>query len=142
MGFIYVFRDFAQREIKHWIFLAMLIGCAISWVFAEEQAAFASVAAFSVGELIDWGIFTYTKKPLSERILWSSAISAPVDSVVNLYLLNQLNWLGLSLMIFTKLIGVVALWTGWKIKRKKMVDKIGYTHNNSVLKIKTQLEIE
>ena len=117
VGLIYVIRDFVQREIRHKVIIAMIIGCGISWVFAQQQAAIASVAAFAVGETLDWLIYTYTKKPLSQRILWSSAISAQADSVVNLYLLAQLNWVGLLLMVFVKMAGVFALWGYWRIKR-------------------------
>jgi len=117
VGLIYVLRDFAQRETKHWVIVAMLLGCLISWLLAEHQAAIASVAAFAVGETIDWSIFTFTKKPLSQRILYSSLISAPLDSVVNLYFLHQLNMVGLSLMIATKTMGVLCLWLYWRLRR-------------------------
>lgn len=114
VGLIYVMRDFAQRETKHWVILAMLLGCFISWLLAEEQAALASVGAFAVGELLDWSIYTFTKKPLSKRILWSSVISSPVDSAVNLALLFQLNWLSFILMTITKILGAIALWAYWR----------------------------
>lgn len=113
VGLIYVLRDFTQREIKHWVILAMLIGCGISYLLAEHQAAIASLGAFAVGEFLDWSIYTYTKKPLSQRILWSSLISAPADSYVNLALLHQFNWLGMFIMCITKVLGVLALWSLW-----------------------------
>jgi queuosine precursor transporter len=117
VGFIYVMRDFAQRETKHWVILAMLIGCLISWMLAEHQAALASVGAFAVGETLDWGIYTYTKKPLSQRILFSSVISSPIDSAVNLFLLYQLNWVGFIVMTLTKFAGVIVLWAYWRVRR-------------------------
>lgn len=113
VGLIYVMRDFAQRETKHWVILAMLGGCLISWILAEKEAALASVAAFAVGELLDWGIFTFTKKPLSQRLLWSSIISSPIDSAVNLYFLAQFNYVGLILMSITKILGAILLWAYW-----------------------------
>jgi queuosine precursor transporter len=121
VGLIYVSRDFTQREIKHWVILAMLIGCAISFCLAEEQAAIASLGAFAAGEFIDWGIFTYTQKPLSQRILWSSLISAPIDSYVNLYLLKQFNWTGMIVMCVVKAIGVLALWYVWRLRNRQQV---------------------
>lgn len=117
VGLIYVMRDFAQRETKHWVILAMIIGCLISWALAEHQAALASVGAFAVGETLDWSIYTYTKKPLSQRILWSSLISSPVDSAVNLYLLYQLNWVGFIIMTLTKFVGAFVLWFYWYVRR-------------------------
>jgi uncharacterized PurR-regulated membrane protein YhhQ (DUF165 family) len=119
VGLIYVSRDFAQRETRHWVIVAMLAGCAISFLLAEKQAAIASLGAFAAGEFIDWGIFTWTKKPLSQRILWSSLVSAPVDSYVNLYLLNQMNWPSMGLMLIMKTLGVLALWYIWRIRNKR-----------------------
>ena len=116
VGMIYVVRDFAQREIQHWVLLAMCIGAAISYLFASKEVAIASLVAFIIGETIDWIIFTYTRKPLSERILWSSLISTPVDSFVFLYMLNQLNIVGMSLLSAGKIFGVFCLWAWWRRK--------------------------
>lgn len=110
VGCVYVLRDMAQREIKQYVIIAMLIATSISYLMADKSVAFASAAAFFVGEMIDWGIYSYTKKPLSQRLLWSSAISAPVDSLVFLYLIEQLNWLGFTLLNCSKLLGVLLVW--------------------------------
>jgi len=114
VGLIYVMRDLAQRECRHWVILAMIIGCAISYALAEKQAAIASVAAFVVGESLDWSIFTFTGKPLSQRILLSSLISSPADSFINLYLLNQFNSLSFTIMLIMKGLGVFCLWYMWR----------------------------
>ncbi len=119
VGLIYVMRDFAQRESKHWVIAAMLAGCLISWLLAEQQAALASVAAFVVGESLDWSIYTFTKRPLSQRILWSSLISSPADSAVNLYFLYQLDWVGFFLMILTKFAGAFLLWGYWRVRQAR-----------------------
>ncbi|MDF2866966.1 MAG: uncharacterized protein K0S11_436 [Gammaproteobacteria bacterium] len=110
VGCVYVLRDMAQREIKQYVIFAMLIATGISYAMADKSIAFASAAAFFVGELIDWAIYSYTKKPLSQRLLWSSAISAPIDSIVFLYLIHQLNWLGFTLLNCSKLIGILLIW--------------------------------
>ncbi len=110
VGCVYVLRDLAQREIKQYVIVAMLIATGISYAMADKSIAFASAAAFFVGELIDWAIYSYTKKPLSQRLLWSSAISAPIDSIVFLSLINQLNWLGFTLLNGSKLIGILLIW--------------------------------
>jgi uncharacterized PurR-regulated membrane protein YhhQ (DUF165 family) len=114
-------RDFAQRESHHKVLIAMVLGCAISWLLAEEQAALASVAAFVVGESLDYAIYTFTKKPLSQRILISSLISSPADSAVNLILLYQFNWVGLGVMILTKFAGAFLLWGYWRIKNHREI---------------------
>jgi uncharacterized PurR-regulated membrane protein YhhQ (DUF165 family) len=119
VGIIYVMRDLAQRESKHWVLIAMLVACFISYLLAEKQAAFASVAAFIVGESIDWSIFTFTQKSLSQRILISSLISCPADSIVNLYFLNLLDVANLTTMLVMKLLGVFCLWYYWKRKEQR-----------------------
>lgn len=118
VGLIYVFRDFAQREIRHWVILAMLIGCGICFLLSEKNAALASLVAFAAGESIEWLIFTWTQKPLSQRILWSSLIGMPIDSYVNLVMLHQMNWANLGLMLIMKTFGIFALWYIWKVRIK------------------------
>jgi uncharacterized PurR-regulated membrane protein YhhQ (DUF165 family) len=118
VGAVYILRDFVQREIKHYVILAMLLGCFCSYALAEKQIAVASLCAFFVGELIDWGIYTFTKKPLSERLLWSSGVSAPVDSAIFLYLTNMLNPEGLIALILGKFIGIFAVWISWRLRTK------------------------
>lgn len=114
VGSIYIVRDFAQREIKHYIILAMLIGAGISYLLTNKDLALASLAAFLVGETIDWLIFTFTRKPLSQRLIWSSLISAPVDSYVFLAVAHHLQLLEFSLMTFGKILGIFILWLCWK----------------------------
>lgn len=118
VGFIYIFRDFAQREIKHYVFVAMFAGAIISYLLSDPTIAIASVTAFIVGEMLDWTLFTFTKKPLSERLIWSASISSPIDSLIFLLIISRLNWLELSLMTLTKIAGVFLLWYSWKVKYK------------------------
>ncbi len=122
VGFVYVLRDFAQKEIAKKVIFAMLIGCFLSFFLADEQTAIASLIAFAVGETIDWAIYTFSNKPLSQRIFISSIISTPADSIINLYLLNQLNILALSLMLIAKFIGVILLWGIWRMRNNHNKD--------------------
>lgn len=114
VGSVYVLRDLAQRELGHYVIFAMLVGAGASYFTASHTVAIASVSAFSIGESIDWLIYSFTGWPLSRRILLSSAISSPIDSCVFLYLVHQFNILGVMVMTFAKLIGVIALWYWWK----------------------------
>lgn len=116
VGAVYVLRDFVQREIKHFVIIAMLLGCLFSYLLADKQIAIASASAFFVGEFIDWLIFTFTQKPLSQRLLWSSSVSAPIDSSVFLYLTHMLNGAGLIALTLGKFIGIFILWYIWRIK--------------------------
>lgn len=119
VGFIYLLRDFAQREIKHRIFIAMIVGCILSYIFADKVIAWASASAFIVAETVDWSIFTFTKKPLSKRLLWSASLSSPLDSVVFLGVAHRLDWIPFLVMTAGKLAGVLLLWASWKARAPK-----------------------
>lgn len=119
VGVIYLVRDFAQREIKHYIFLAMLIAAILSYFLADKNVAIASVSAFVVGELIDWTIFTFTQKPLSKRLIWSALASSPFDSLVFLAISHHLSLVSFIMMTLGKLIGVLVLWGFWISRQRK-----------------------
>ena len=116
VGLIFVARDYAQREIGHRVIVAMLIAAALSYVMASPFVAVASLAAFLISEFADWAIYSFTKKPLHERILWSSAIATPVDSAVFLAVINHLSWSGVIAMSVSKMIAALVV---WKILRKR-----------------------
>lgn len=124
VGLIYVFRDLAQREIKHYVIGAMLIGSILSYFLADKTIAIASVTAFSVGELIDWSIYTFTKRPLSKRILWSASCSAPVDTALFLYMIHQFNEAGFFVMILGKLTGVIVVWYLWRLRNVNRISNL------------------
>jgi len=117
-GMIYLFRDFAQRELGHRIIIAMIIGSLISYFLASPELAFASISAFIAGELIDWLIFTFSKKPLSQRLIWSSTISAPVDSSIFLWGIDRFNLLAAVVMCITKVLGVAVIWWFWRQRQR------------------------
>ena len=82
-GLVYVVRDFAQNEIgRARIFVAMGIAAFITYRLADPALAVASVTAFALGEITDWLVYNLSKRPLSQRVLISSAIAVPVDIVV------------------------------------------------------------
>jgi uncharacterized PurR-regulated membrane protein YhhQ (DUF165 family) len=88
-GFVLVVRDFAQREIRHWIFGAMAVGLILSSLTSWIVIVFASGAAFLISETVDWAVYTFMKRPLSQRVLISSCFSAPLDQFVFIYLASQ-----------------------------------------------------
>ncbi len=120
-GSIFIVRDFAQREIKHYVLLAMLIGGAITYFFVSHTLAIASISAFLTAEAIDWSIFSFTRKPLSDRLIWSSMISCPVDSFIFAHLAG-LHWLDILLMTITKFVGVLIIWSIWKVKQSRKTE--------------------
>ena len=109
VGFVFVIRDYAQREIGHYILPAMLIGGALSWFLASPDVALASVCAFLTSELLDWAVYTFTGRPFSQRILLSSAFSTPVDSVVFLAMVGLFSWSSVLLMTLSKMVGALVV---------------------------------
>jgi queuosine precursor transporter len=81
-GLVLVVRDFAQRELKHWIWGAMVVGLLLSSLTSWITVVVASGLAFLISETVDWAVYTFTKRPLSQRIMLSSCASAPLDQVV------------------------------------------------------------
>ena len=114
VGAIFILRDFAQREIGHRVLGAMAVGAILSYFMADPFIAIASVVAFFISEIVDWAVYTYTKKPLGQRILLSSAIGTPIDSAVFLLILGFFSPLGFLLMTIAKMIAAIAIW--WKLK--------------------------
>ncbi len=110
VGFIFVVRDYAQKRVGHHILWAMLVGCLLSWYFASPTLALASAVAFALGELADWAVFTFTGKPFAERILYSSLIGVPLDTLVFLTLISMATPTSFVVMMLSKLIGVFVVY--------------------------------
>ena len=109
VGFVFVLRDYAQREIGHYVLPAMLVGGLISWLFASAEIAFASVLAFFAGELLDWAVYTFTGRPFSQRVLLSSALSTPVDSAIFLYMVGMFSFSSVLMMTASKMAGALVV---------------------------------
>jgi hypothetical protein len=117
VGFVFVVRDFAQREIGHRVLLAMLVGAGLSYVMASPYVAIASAAAFFVSEFADWLVYTVTRRPLATRILYSSLLGTPIDSVVFLWGIGHLTVSGVVAMTISKMLGALVVW--WLIRRRE-----------------------
>jgi len=120
-GLVLVVRDFAQREVGHYVLVAMAIALALTAFAAGPELALASGGAFAIAELVDWALFTFTKYKLSTRVLLSSAIAAPLDTTVFLYgaesiIPNMLTGPNIIMSIFGKMVGAVIIW--WIIRRR------------------------
>ena len=120
VGLVFILRDFSQREVGHKVLIAMGIGAALSYIMADPFVAIASVVAFSISEIVDWAVYTYTKRPLRQRILLSSAISTPIDSAVFLSILGFFSPIGFLLMVLGKMVAAIIVWWGIKddVKQK------------------------
>ena len=107
VGFVFVIRDYAQRDIGHYVLPAMLLGGLISWLMASPTVALASICAFLTGELVDWAVYTITGRPFSQRMLFSSALSTPLDSIVFLSMVGLFSVPSVIVMTLSKMIGSI-----------------------------------
>lgn len=110
VGGVFVARDFCQRSIGHWALLPMVAGIGLSWWLADPFVALASAAAFAVSESIDWLVFTVTRRPLRDRVLWSCCAAAPADSVVFLAMIGALAPGPLLAQIGSKVVAGLVVW--------------------------------
>ena len=116
VGFILVARDFAQREIGHRVIIAMLVAGGISYFMADPFIAAASVAAFLISEFADWAVYSFTGRSFPQRVLLSSAVGTPLDSVVFLGMIGHLSVTGVIAMTASKMLGALAVW--WMLRRQ------------------------
>ena len=124
VGFVFVFRDFAQREISHWVIMAMLVAGLLSYMTSAAFVAVASLTAFLISEAIDWAVYSFTKRPLSERILYSSAIAVPIDTVVFLKMVDHFDWTAVAIVSAAKMIGALCFWVVLKRREASMSSNI------------------
>ncbi len=117
VGVVFVVRDFAQRDIGHHVLGAMGIGVILSYFMAGPEVAIASASAFLISELADWAVYSFTRRPLSQRVLWSSIISTPIDSFVFLMMIGYFSISAAAAMTASKLLGALIVW--WLIRRRE-----------------------
>ncbi|WP_165909508.1 VUT family protein [Shinella sp. JR1-6] len=110
-GLVFVFRDYAQTDLGHSVLAVMLAAALATYWLAGPDIAFVSVFAFLVSELVDYVVFSITKRPFLQRMLLSSLISVPVDTAVLFYLLNILDAKTLAVGVAVKMIGTMAVWS-------------------------------
>lgn len=121
VGGVFVLRDYAQRAAGHHVLWAMVLGCIISYAFGDPHVVYASVAAFAISELADYLLFTITKKPFYKRVLISSVIAVPLDSIVFLWLIGVVNPAAMFAMTLSKLAASIILYLIYEYKERKLV---------------------
>lgn len=109
-GAVFVLRDYAQREVGHYVLFGMVAGALLSFGLADPYVAYASVAAFVISELGDWLLYTFTKKPFHQRVLISSLLSTPIDTAVFLFLIDGMTTGTFVLMVAAKMAAALAVW--------------------------------
>lgn len=89
-GAALLLRDSIQQATgrRSVVLAAILAGTVVSYLIAPPILALASGLAFAVSELVDWGVFTPAKARmgLPGAVVLSSAVAAPVDTVLFLHL--------------------------------------------------------
>ncbi len=120
VGFVFVLRDYAQREIGHSVLFATAVAGVITWFMVDPAIALASITAFVLSELADWAIYSFTKRPLSQRILWSSLFAIPLDTFAFQYLANYLTPAGFTTEVASKAIGVLIVWYLLRARDRKL----------------------
>ena len=126
VGFVFVLRDYAQREIGHKVLLATLLAGIPVYYFAGSGLAIASMVAFALSELTDWAVYSFTKRPLQNRILLSSMIAVPVDTLAFQHLAGYLTPAAFVTEVLSKALGVAVVWYLLRLRFAK--DEIAAAH--------------
>jgi queuosine precursor transporter len=116
VGFVFVLRDYAQREIGHKVLLATLLAGGITYLMVDPAIAVASITAFVISEMADWAVYSFTKRPLQSRILISSLVSVPLDTVVFQHLAGYLTPAAFTTEVLSKAVGVAIVWYLLKLR--------------------------
>lgn len=118
VGFVFVFRDFSQQEIGHWVILAMILAGVLSYWTSAPLIAVASVTAFLVSESLDWVVYSFTRRPVSQRILFSSALAVPIDTILFLKIVDHFDWTAVAILSAAKMVGAICFW--WVLRPREM----------------------
>ena len=122
VGFWFVLRDFSQRELKHYVLLPMGLGVIIA-ALMNQALALATVVSSTVSELTDWALYSFSKQPFHRRILISSLISCPIDSIVFFAAfdffqvipgVSVFNWLSILAASASKLVAALIIF--WRVR--------------------------
>lgn len=89
-GALFVLRDYCQREIGHPVWIPMALGILLSWIFSPEYGLAVITGGFA-GALTDWLVYTLTRKPFAQRVLFSSLVSGPADTFAFFLAFDLLN---------------------------------------------------
>ncbi len=125
VGAVFVLRDYAQREVGHKILLATLMAGILTWYMTSPALALASLTAFFISEMADWAVFSFTGRPLQSRILISSLISVPLDTVAFLYLSGYLTPISFTTETLSKAVGVAIVWLLLKAREDRRLASAG-----------------
>ncbi|HCN45098.1 MAG TPA: preQ0 transporter [Pseudomonas sp.] len=123
-GLVFVLRDMVQTRYGHGALVAMLAALVLSYVTSEPAIALASATAFAVSELIDWLVFSITKRPLHDRLWLSSALSIPIDTFIFFGMIGALTPAVVGTALASKFAGVTAVWLAmaWRVRKNAVAN--------------------
>lgn len=120
-GAALVARDGVQQASNKTVVLAaILVGIVLSYFLSDPFIAIASAVAFAGSELVDFAVFTpLRKRTLGGAVLVSSVVSAPIDTILFLYIAGfEVTWQAVvgQFLVKTAIAVVAAVYLVWKRK--------------------------
>jgi hypothetical protein len=116
-GAVFSLRDKAQDALGHGVFAAMGLAALLSFILATPAVAAASLLAFSVSELLDWGAYTFWPGRRLVRAFASNLISVPIDSLLFVTLaFDQFSWI--SVLLLTAVKATSSLLFSWALVKQ------------------------
>jgi len=110
VGFIFIFRDFAQLEVGNKsIIPLMLVAAGISYIMADPVVLVASVMSFIFSEFVDFSIFSFYKSSVAKRVLCSGIFSAPIDTFLFLYIIDEISIYSFIAMTISKFLALLVV---------------------------------
>jgi queuosine precursor transporter len=98
---------------RWWVAGAITVGIVLSYLLADPFIALASAVAFAASEVVDWGAFRRMLPNLPRAVLVSSVVSAPVDTVLFLWIAGfPVTWQAVAgqFIVKTLMAALAALW--------------------------------
>jgi uncharacterized PurR-regulated membrane protein YhhQ (DUF165 family) len=118
-GLVFILRDMVQTRFGHGTVLAMLAALVLSYSTSDPAIALASATAFGLSELIDWLVFSITKRPLHDRLWLSSALSIPLDTLIFFGMIGALTPVVVGTALASKFAGVSVVWMAMRWRARK-----------------------
>ncbi|MEK7530777.1 MAG: VUT family protein [Patescibacteria group bacterium] len=90
VGTWFILRDYAQRELGHYILLLMSVAVLLGFLTSAPGFALASITAICLSELGDYIVYTFVKGPFTRKVILSSIVGTVTDTLVFFYLADLL----------------------------------------------------
>lgn len=118
-GAALLLRDAVQVTMgKAMVMAAIVLGIVISYVLADPMIAVASAVAFAASEFVDFAVFTPLRtRSISRAVLTSSIVSAPIDTVLFLWIAGfGVTWQAVlgQFLVKTGMALLAAAWISWR----------------------------